>query len=366
MTDRRVADIQAIIDAETRGLLALKVRGSNSSDLIDVSGISAITKVAGVSPDGGKDIPVASLATALGIPAVIGTVKKVAGLDPDGAGAISLANLRTAIAAAMTVAGVSPDGSLNIPVASLRTAIAAAMTVAGISPDGSLDIPVATLATAIAVAQTSARSMTWAQHITAGAGTYDGQRRRITVTAGGPNQVFEIEWDGARSVWNPCRSGDLIHVGAIVTDSNSTGTQSLTGTAWTAPAGLFRPPGAAGVGAIGLLIEVIAETSISATARTVTAQLDATASFVNGLAAAANRRVSGRWGFIPTDATHGFGITKADSSEYDFPQGANSNLVACDRTWANAIAVSLAVQFTTAASAATATLRRYKAFLVHG
>ena len=57
--DRRVANLQGIIDADTRNLLALKVGGSNDGGLIDLSGLSAITTVAGVAPVA-KDIPAAN------------------------------------------------------------------------------------------------------------------------------------------------------------------------------------------------------------------------------------------------------------------------------------------------------------------
>lgn len=146
-----VVNIQGIVDSETGGLLGLKQEGLN--DAIPLTGVSAVNTVAGVSPDVGKDIPVASLQAALGqivtlagitgdanitaaeLNAALATVLTVAGLSPGGGGGISAANLRTALGLPFSVAGVAASGwPGDVAVASLRTAIACVLTIAGVSP----------------------------------------------------------------------------------------------------------------------------------------------------------------------------------------------------------------------------------------
>lgn len=207
---------------------------------------------------------------------------------------------------------------------------------------------------AAAIAQ-SALDYTWANHIAAGNGTFDCQLRRIIGGVG--NKPFWLEWEAATSKWWPQGGQQLFNINPVVTDSNSTGSQSVAASSLTTPANFFRD-------GLGFLAEVIAETSISATARTLSIQLDATDNVVGALPAAANRRIAGRFGFICDSAASGVTLTKADGSEYDFAQSANSNLSALSRTWSNAIAITCTATFTTAVAAAVAKLRRCRYWLV--
>jgi hypothetical protein len=214
----------------------------------------------------------------------------------------------------------------------------------------------AAIAAQMAALQAS-QDFTWQGHIDAGNGTFDGQRRRIIGGVG--NVAFWLEWEAATSKWWPVGGQQLFNVNAVVTDTNSTGSQSVAATSVTTPANFFRD-------GLGFLAEVVAETSISATARTLSIQLDATDNVVGPLPAAGNRRIAGRFGFVADSSSSGYTITKADGSEYDFAQSANSNLSAITRTWSNAVAITCTATFTTAASAATAKLRRCRYWLVRG
>lgn len=203
--DRRVANIQGVIDADTRNLLALKVAGSNDGALIDLSGLSAVTSVAGVGPVA-KDIPLAALQTALGIPAVVGTVKKVAGLDPDGAGAISAANLNAALATILTIAGLTPSGAGAITKANLNAALTTVLSIGALTPDGAGNITIANLISALvagnlATSLAAEQTLTWVQAQTF-TGTFDGQRVKVPALDGLGGWVFMV-WNATAGRLEP-------------------------------------------------------------------------------------------------------------------------------------------------------------------
>lgn len=197
--DRRVVNLQGIIDADTGNLLNLKVAGNNGNQLIDLGGLSAVNTVAGVSPNGSKDIPVASLRTALA------DILSIGNLTPDAAGNVTLANLREALLAPFTVAGVAATGGVgtqhwagDIAVASLITALV----------NGNL-------ATALASAQT----VSWVQLQTI-TGAFDGQRVKTPALDGLGGWVFLI-WNNTASKWEP---DGLQCLGSYPKQTGATGT----------------------------------------------------------------------------------------------------------------------------------------------
>lgn len=169
-------DIEALLDNTTGALVQLKKKlVPGPSSLIALGGLSAVTSVAGVGPDGSKDIPAASLNAALA------TVLQVAGLSPSGAGAITAANLRTALGLPFTVAGVAASGwSGDVAVASLITALV----------NGNL-------ATSLAAAQT----LSWVQAQTF-TGAFDGQRVKVPAIDGLGGWVFMI-WNATAGKLEP-------------------------------------------------------------------------------------------------------------------------------------------------------------------
>lgn len=190
-----------------------------------------------------------------------------------------------------------------------------------------------------------------------GTGDFPNQLKWVTDVG---NQPYIERWDTTANDWVPF--GHMpYYVGAVITDTNSTGTQTLPLPNVAHPANFWRS-------GLGLLIELEAETNISATARTVQITVNDTtgAQDIVNLPAAANRRAAGRFGFVADGAASGWTTSKPDSNEYDWPQGANSNLAALTRTWANVCTIGGSVTFTTAVAAATAKVRRYKLYKVRG
>lgn len=203
-------------------------------------------------------------------------------------------------------------------------------------------------------------TLDWAE-LLATTGDYDGQRKRVRFSGSVP---FWMEWSASDAAWWPANGeqpyyfGTLV-AGAIATDTNSSGTQTLNFPSLAHPVNFWRP-------GLGMAADIFGETSISATARSL--NLTITGDSVVNLPTAANRRVSGRFGFMADTPTTAYGFTKKDAAEYDFPQSANSNMIAIAPTggWAAALTVGGTMSFTTAAAAATANLKRFKLSLVRG
>lgn len=188
-----------------------------------------------------------------------------------------------------------------------------------------------------------------------GTGDYDGHVKRVKDSW--CNQAFRLEWDLANSVWNPLGGDQVYHVGTVTPVTNSAGLQTLTLPSVVHPSNFFRS-------GLAMLADLIAETSIAATART--CQLTIGSEDIVNLPTAANRRVAGRWGFIADGASSGVSMIKKDANEFDFPQQANGNVTPLTQAWSGSLTLSGSVSFTTAASSATAKVHRYKLHLLRG
>lgn len=204
----------------------------------------------------------------------------------------------------------------------------------------------------------------WADHIAAGNGAYDGERRRVRLSTDAGYVPFWLEWESATSRWWPAHGEQpyyqgVITAGVITSETTSNGTQTLTLPTIAHPANFW------GIGS-GLLLDMGAETSISATGRTVTVSLPG--SDVLTLPTVTQRRFGGHFGFIADTSTTAYGFTKKDVSEYDIAGSANTNLLSIAPTggWAAALSMTGSIVFTTAAASATAALRRYRALLIRG
>lgn len=208
---------------------------------------------------------------------------------------------------------------------------------------------------AIAQAVQAAQDFTWTAHAAAGAGTYSGQRRRIISGVG--NQPFWLTWDAANSVWDPEGGRQLYYVGAVVTDTNSTATKTLTFPTVAHPAAFFR----AGT---GCEVDMLGECTIAATARTCVWTLGS--EDLIAITTSTDRRLGGIWGFISDSATTQWCYIKKASNERNWQQSDTGNVGTIAQTVANALNITGSATFTTAASAGTATLRRYKLYLVKG
>lgn len=206
---------------------------------------------------------------------------------------------------------------------------------------------------AIAQAVQAAQDYTWTAHAAAGAGTYDGQRRRIISGVG--NRPFWLVWNAAGSVWDPENCDQVYYVGAVQTD-NTNNVQSITLPTVAHPANFWRS-------GTGLVVEIMAEDAASATARSLVLTLGST-NFVN-LPTATNRRVGGYFGFLADGAASQWSITKGDSNSYNPWEAANTNVTLMAETLANALNVSGTVTVTTA-GVNVLTLRRYKLHLIRG
>jgi hypothetical protein len=206
---------------------------------------------------------------------------------------------------------------------------------------------------AVAQAVQAAQDFTWAQHITAGAGTYDGQRRRITSGVG--NQAFGLVWVAATSVWDPLNGDQTYYIGAVQTNNTVT-VQSITITAVAHPANFWRS-------GLGTEIDFMAEDNSSASARSLVLTLGST-NFVN-LPTAANRRVGSLFGFVADGAASQYSLTKGDSAIYSPYDSGNSNLTLMTEDLTTALSISGTHTVTTVGTN-TLTLRRFKLRLVKG
>jgi hypothetical protein len=186
-----------------------------------------------------------------------------------------------------------------------------------------------------------------------GVGQYEGQLKRVVSGVG--NRRFLMEWDSG--TWWPFGGQALYYIGSVVTDINSTGLQTLAFPAVAHPANFFRS-------GLGMLAEIVAETSIAATARTF--QLTLGAEDLVNLPTGTTRRVAGRFGFVADGAASGWSYIKKDTNEYDYVGASGGNATPLTLTWANALSLTGSASFTTAASAATAKLRRFRLSLVRG
>lgn len=206
---------------------------------------------------------------------------------------------------------------------------------------------------AVAQAVQADQNYTWAAHASAGAGTYDGQRRRIISGVG--NRPFWLEWNATDSVWDPANGEQPYYIGAVMTD-NTNNVQSITLPTVAHPANFWR----AGT---GVKIDIMAEDSASATARSLVLTLGAS-TFVN-LPTATNRRTGALYGFVAASSSSQWGYTKGDANAYVPYDSANTNVTQISEDLTTALNLSGSVSVTTA-GVNTLTLRRYKLSLVRG
>lgn len=204
---------------------------------------------------------------------------------------------------------------------------------------------------AVAQAVQAAQDYSWAAHITAGAGTYDGQQRRIISGVG--NVDFWLEWDSADSLWYPAGGKALYYVGAKQTDATAT-TQAITFPTVAHPANFWRS-------GLGMEVDFMAEDSATATARTLVMTLGST-NFVE-LPTAANRRAGGLYGWVADGAATQWSYIKKDSASFSPYESGNSNLTLMTEDLTTALNFTGSVTVT---AAGTLTKRRLKLYLVRG
>lgn len=284
MTSPRVVDIKGIVDADTGDLLSLALAGI-PGDTIPLTGLSAVTTVAGVSPDVSKDIPTASLVAALTV------VQQVAGVSPT-AGVIAAAALRAALGLPFTVAGVAASGwAGDVTLASLVTAMQAAMNAAIIADQ---DSTVAGLATP---------------------GSFDGQIKRIT-DAGG-NRKPEVVWNSTLSRYYPRNGKSLMNCRAPATFAAAVN-MLITLDPITFKANLFNVD-------LGFSCDMLAGIGGAPTAVTHKISLGATADIVNWTGTT-TRELARRVGFRNMGAQNSQRWTVKDTAnEYDAPGAYTGN-----------------------------------------
>jgi len=185
-------------------------------------------------------------------------------------------------------------------------------------------------------------------------GSYDGQLQRVKFPGG---LSFWMEWEAATAAWWPMGGEQLYYVGAPVSDTNSAGLQTVAFPTVAHPANFWRT-------GLGMIAEIFAETSIATTARTFS--LAVGGEDMLNLPTAANRAAGVRGGFLADGPTSGWSFIRAGSADYDMPGSANQGKTPLTRTWANALSLTGSASFTTAASAATATMRRFRLSLIRG
>lgn len=193
----------------------------------------------------------------------------------------------------------------------------------------------------------------WSELLTL-VGTYDGQLQRVKFPGG---LSFWMEWEAATGLWWPAGGSQPYYVAEVVSVTNSTGTQTLTFPTVAHPINFFRS-------GLGMDADVFGETSISATGRLMTMTLGT--EDIVALPTAANRRTAGHYGFVADGASSGWCYIKKDSAEYDMAGSGNSNVTLLTQAWSGALNLTGSMVFTTAASAATAKLRRLKLSLIRG
>ena len=191
-----------------------------------------------------------------------------------------------------------------------------------------------------------------------GTGDFPNQLKWVTDVG---NMPYIERWDVTDNAWVPLFGRQPYYVGAVVTDTNSTGLQTLTLPNVVHPANFWRS-------GLGLDIELEADTSIAVTARTAQITVNDTVASqdIINLPTATNRGVAGRWGFIADGAASGWTLTKPDNNELDWAVSRNTSVPALTRDWTKAVTIGGALTFTTAVAAATARLRRYKLYKVRG
>lgn len=163
--------LTGIVDTATGNLIRLQRAGiAGSAGAIALGGISAVNTVAGVSPDGSKDIPVASLTTA--VQNALNAFTAIAGLSGPTA---SKAQLNAALTTILSLAGQVPDAAGLITALQLRTALA------------------------------GFESETWA-NLKTRTGNYDGELLRLPmmdVTNGFSGDWVYVYWSQTKARWRP-------------------------------------------------------------------------------------------------------------------------------------------------------------------